>query len=140
METRRILMTAAVKQAIESHALAASPSECCGLLSGKNEIITCLHPLRNDAPNAESRYYAAPEDLFSAMRRIRESDEMLFGIYHSHPRTPAYPSAADVDMAFYPEAVYFIISLEPGVDMRAYRIDGSSIEGVSIEITNEGGP
>jgi proteasome lid subunit RPN8/RPN11 len=66
------------------------------------------------------------------MRRIREAGRTLLGIYHSHPRAQAYPSTADVEMAFYPEAVYFIISLEPCIDLRAFRIENSRIESVAV--------
>jgi [CysO sulfur-carrier protein]-S-L-cysteine hydrolase len=132
---RLIRITEAARLAIQSHALRARPAECCGLLSGRDRLITDLHPLRNESDNPESRYFASPEDLFAAMRRIRESNQSLLGIYHSHPRTPAYPSASDVGMAFYPEAVYFIISLEPSIDVRAFRIEGSQVEDVSIVIS-----
>jgi proteasome lid subunit RPN8/RPN11 len=99
-----------------------------------NGVITEAHPLRNDADRPETRYFASPEDLFSAMRRIREAGRVLLGIYHSHPRGQPYPSAADVEMAFYPEAVYFIISLEPRIDLRAFRIGNSKIESVAVTV------
>ena len=124
----------AVRIAIERHALHARPSECCGLLSGTDGLITQAHPLRNDADRPETRYFASPEDLFSAMRKIREAGQLLLGIYHSHPRAQAYPSAADVEMAFYPEAVYFIISLEPSIELRAFRIENSRIEAVNVAV------
>ena len=127
-----ISITQAVRNGIESHALCSRPAECCGLLSGRRGLITNLHPLPNDADTPESRYFASREDLFTAMRRIREAGHELLGIYHSHPRTPAYPSTSDVEMAFYPEAFYFIISLEPRVEMRAFKIEGSKIDGVDI--------
>jgi proteasome lid subunit RPN8/RPN11 len=129
-----ISITEAVKNGIESHALHSRPAECCGLLSGRRGLITELHPLPNDADTPESRYFASPEDLFTSMRRIREAGNELLGIYHSHPRTPAYPSTSDVEMAFYPEAFYFIISLEPRVEMRAFRIEGSKIDSVDIQV------
>jgi [CysO sulfur-carrier protein]-S-L-cysteine hydrolase len=131
---RIIRITEMVRHAMQDHALRARPSECCGLLSGRGAVVTSLHPLRNEADTPETRYFASPEDLFAAMRRIREADQVLMGIYHSHPRTPAYPSASDVGMAFYPEAVYFIISLEPRIDLRAFRIEGTNIEDVSVVI------
>ncbi|HEX8185019.1 MAG TPA: M67 family metallopeptidase [Blastocatellia bacterium] len=134
MSDRSIQITCTVKGAIEAQARRAHPAECCGLLSGNNGVITNIHPLRNDADRPETRYFATPEDLFAAMRRIRESNQRLLGIYHSHPRTPAYPSVSDVEMAFYPEALYFIISLEPSIDLRAFRIEGSRIEEVEISI------
>jgi proteasome lid subunit RPN8/RPN11 len=108
------------------------------LLSGTGSFITDLHPLPNGADRPETRYFATPADLFAAMRRIRGANQSLLGIYHSHPRSPAYPSASDVEMAFYPEAVYFIISLEPRIDLRAFKIESSRIEDVEISIIEAG--
>lgn len=129
---RTIRITQSVRLAIEEHAFKSRPAECCGLLSGRDSVITEIHPLRNDAEKPETRYFATPEELFAAMRRIRESGQALLGVYHSHPRTPAYPSQSDVEMAFYPEAFYFIISLEPSVELRAFKIEDSKIEDVGI--------
>ena len=134
MMNRLVHITDAVKQGIEAHARRALPTECCGLLSGNNGVITDLHPLRNDADKPETRYFATPEDLFAAMRRIRDAEQRLLGIYHSHPRSPAYPSVSDVEMAFYPEAFYFIISMEPRIDLRAFKIEGAQIEDIQIVI------
>jgi proteasome lid subunit RPN8/RPN11 len=127
-----VQITDSIAASIEDHARREHPSECCGLLSGANGLITDIHPLRNDADKPETRYFATPEQLFAAMRRIREAGQALLGVYHSHPRTQAYPSASDVEMAFYPEAFYFIISLEPQVELRAFRIEDSRIEDVAI--------
>jgi proteasome lid subunit RPN8/RPN11 len=136
LSARLVQITDAIAAAIEEHARRVHPSECCGLLSGSNGLITDIHQLRNGADKPETRYFATPEELFAAMRRIRESGQALLGVYHSHPRTPAYPSSSDVEMAFYPEAFYFIISLEPSVELRAFRIEDSKIEDVEI-VTNQ---
>ncbi|MCI0486520.1 MAG: M67 family metallopeptidase [Blastocatellia bacterium] len=137
MSGRFIEITGRVKAAMEEEAERARPRECCGLLSGKDRVITDFHPLRNEAAEPETRYFASPEDLFAAMQRIREAGQALLGIYHSHPRTPAYPSLSDVEMAFYPEAIYFIISLEPRTHLRAFRIEGSRIEDVRISLISD---
>lgn len=133
-----VLITQSVRSEIERHAIESRPTECCGLLSGANGVISELHRLRNDAERPEVRYSASPEDLFSATRKIREIGHSLLGIYHSHPRTAAYPSLSDVEMAFYPDAVYFIISLEPLVELKAFRIRDSSIEDVEISLISNG--
>jgi proteasome lid subunit RPN8/RPN11 len=68
--------------------------------------------LTNQAKDPLVAYTAAPEDLFTAQRAMRERGETLFGIYHSHPRSAdPYPSATDVELAYYPEASYLIIGL-----------------------------
>ncbi|HZM88518.1 MAG TPA: M67 family metallopeptidase [Blastocatellia bacterium] len=135
MNENHVQITTMIAAAIADHARREHPAECCGLLSGSNGLITDIHQLRNDADKPQTRYFATPEELFAAMRRIRESGQSLLGVYHSHPRTPAYPSASDVEMAFYPEAFYFIISLEPVIELRAFKIEDSRIEDVQVSIT-----
>jgi proteasome lid subunit RPN8/RPN11 len=58
-------------------------------------------------------------------------------IYHSHTRSPAYPSQTDVNLAFYPDALYVIVSVvdpdEP--EVKAFRIADRKIEEVPLEIT-----
>ena len=108
-----------------AHAREAAPEECCGLVGGKGGAAVSVYPLRNVAADALVAYEAAPEELFAAQRRMRERGEELFGIYHSHPRArDPVPSPADVKLAFYPSAVYFIIGFDGagrGV-LRAFRI------------------
>jgi proteasome lid subunit RPN8/RPN11 len=102
----------------------AAPTECCGLIGGDGEHARSLYPLRNVAVNAHIAYEAAPEELFAAQRQMRDRGEQLLGIYHSHPRSsePA-PSETDVRLAYYPQAVYFIIGLAGQRPvMRAFRI------------------
>jgi proteasome lid subunit RPN8/RPN11 len=80
--------------------------------------------MRNVAPNAFISYEVAPEDLFAAQRQMRERGEELIAIYHSHPRSAdPTPSETDVRLAFYPQAVYFIVGLAgPQPVIRAFRI------------------
>jgi proteasome lid subunit RPN8/RPN11 len=108
-----------------AHARRVAPEECCGLLGGRGRVAASVYPLRNVAGDPLTAYEAAPEELFAAQRRMRAAGEGLIGIYHSHPRArdPA-PSQADVRLAFYPSAVYFIIGFDGdgrGV-LRAFRI------------------
>ena len=108
-----------------AHARECAPEECCGLVGGRGGAASSVYRLRNVARDAHSAYEAAPEELFAAQREMRARGEELVGIYHSHPRAhePA-PSAADVRLAFYPSAVYFIIGFThegEGV-LRAFRI------------------
>ena len=109
---------------ILAHAAAAKPNECCGLIGGQDNQACSTYPMQNVAQNPELAYEAAPEDLFAAQREMRERGEELLGIYHSHPRSarPA-PSETDVRLAYYPQAVYFIVGFDNAQPvMRAFRI------------------
>ena len=110
---------------MSAHARGRAPEECCGLLGGEGNRGANVYPLRNVAPRPEVAYEAAPEELFEAQRRMRARGETLVGVYHSHPRSPdPEPSRTDVRLAFYPEAIYFIIGFdeEGGCVLRAFRI------------------
>jgi proteasome lid subunit RPN8/RPN11 len=109
---------------IVTYAKQADPAECCGLIGGADCSVTSIYPLHNVAGDPNVAYEAAPEDLFAAQRQMRDRGEELLAIYHSHPRSaePA-PSETDVRLAYYPQAVYFIIGLAgPQPVARAFRI------------------
>jgi proteasome lid subunit RPN8/RPN11 len=110
------------------------PRECCGLLGGRDSQAISCYPLQNKSPQPETRYFAAPEDLFAAMRSMRCGSEELIGIYHSHPNGSAYPSKTDLELAFYPQAVYLIIALDPQAEVRAFRIDGREAAEIEIDL------
>jgi proteasome lid subunit RPN8/RPN11 len=86
--------------------------------------VTSIYPLLNVAADPNVSYEAAPEDLFAAQRQMRDRGEELLAIYHSHPRSDApEPSETDVRLAYYPQAVYFIIGLAGSQPVaRAFRI------------------
>lgn len=115
---------------IVDHARAEVPNECCGLLAGKDG--TVLHLYRCDsAEKSPYRYYLDPKDQIRIMRELDDKGWDLIGIYHSHTHSEAYPSKTDVELAFYPEAFYFIVSLEnpEAPVIRAFRIiDGGIAE------------
>jgi len=60
---------------------------------------------------SSSSYLMDPEEQYQVFQQIEREKLELLAIYHSHPFTPSYPSAKDIDLAFYPEALMMIISL-----------------------------
>jgi len=128
-----------IVNAIEQHARQAAPAECCGLLGGKGNVVLSIYPLRNTAEMPETRYFAELMDVFAAFKEMRGRGEQLLGIYHSHPHSAAHPSEIDIRQAYYPEAVYFIMSLEPHVELRAYRIISGQVEEVAYEMSEDDG-
>jgi proteasome lid subunit RPN8/RPN11 len=127
--------------AIVSHAIETSPQECCGLIGGIDFLSHSIYKVNNVAANPLSTYEAAPEELFSAQKTMRERGEQLLAIYHSHPRaTEPIPSETDVRLAYYPAALYLIIGLagaEPTV--RAFHISeqAQTWKQVEYEIADE---
>ncbi len=120
-----ITLQSSHRDQIFAYAREADPAECCGLIGGTEDgRAKSIYSLRNVAADKIVSYEAAPEGLFAAQRQMRERGEELLAIYHSHPRSaePA-PSETDVRLAYYPQAVYFIIGLAgPQPVIRAFRI------------------
>jgi proteasome lid subunit RPN8/RPN11 len=113
---------------IIDHARAEAPNECCGLLAGENGTILQLYRC-DSAEKSAYRYYLDPKDQLRVMRELDEKGWELLGIYHSHTHTEAYPSKTDVELAFYPDALYFIVSLEKPSEpvIRVFRINDGNI-------------
>ena len=107
-----------------AHARASEPDECCGLVGGSGGEALSVYRLRNVARDPLAAYEAAPQELFDAQRMMRERGEALVAIYHSHPRVAdPVPSDSDVRLAYYPEAVHFIVGLANGEPtLRAFRL------------------
>ena len=99
-----------IVEEIEKHAREAYPRECCGMLAGRENVITKLFKTKNIAKSADE-YELEPQDQVEAFEEIDRVSLKLIGVYHSHPDHPCYPSALDIRQAFYPGTAYFIISL-----------------------------
>jgi len=105
------------------HADNALPEEACGIIAGKGERVDRIYPMTNTDKSART-FFMNSEEQLKVMKDIRNSGIVMIGIYHSHPQTEAYPSAHDVELAYYPEASYVIISLRDrnNPDVRSFKI------------------
>lgn len=118
------------------HAQSAPEREVCGLLSARDGVPHRAYPVDNVADTPDRLFAMDPQGQIDAMRRMREADEALFAIYHSHPHAPAAPSPTDLRDAAYPDAVYLIVSLdtEGVLQMRGFRLRGDAVEDVELEV------
>jgi proteasome lid subunit RPN8/RPN11 len=110
---------------IVAHAREDAPAECCGILLGTASEIAEAARTKNVADDPGSRFVIDPKDHIDGRRRARARGLEVVGFYHSHPRSPALPSATDRAEAAYPGHVYLIVSLaaEPP-DVAAFQFDG----------------
>jgi proteasome lid subunit RPN8/RPN11 len=111
------------------HALAERPHECCGLLGGKDGVITRQFQATNIAENKNVRYEVDGAEVIRILHEIEAAEIEHLGIYHSHPRSEGYPSATDRRLAAY-DVVYFVVGLSGGVSPRigAFRIHKDDID------------
>ncbi len=105
--------------------------ESCGLLAGRDGVITQAFPAENVAGDPAKNYEIAPKEIVRLLRECRAAGLEFLGIYHSHPNGENAPSARDIELAYYSDAAYFIISPRPDAEqpVRAFSIrDGRATE------------
>ncbi|MEO7664429.1 MAG: M67 family metallopeptidase [Candidatus Limnocylindrales bacterium] len=137
-----VLLPAAIRDAIVAHARAEDPNEACGLIIGDRPAAEggrALRwaPARNRAASP-FRYEIDPDDLLRLTIETDDAEEAFWGIVHSHTHSPAVPSPTDLRLAFYPEALYVLVSLDAAEadratgaeSVRAWRI----VDGVADEV------
>ncbi len=141
-------LPAAIRAAIVDHARAEVPNEACGVIIGDRPAADDGRairwvPTRNLAASP-FRYEIDPDELLRLTIETDASDQVFWAIVHSHTHTPAVPSPTDLRLAFYPDALYLLVSLDPAEadpvtgaeSIRAWRIlDGQAHE---VEITLAG--
>jgi [CysO sulfur-carrier protein]-S-L-cysteine hydrolase len=130
-------LEAGLVEALVVHARAEDPNEACGLIIGDRPAADGGSALRFEALRNRAaspyRYEIDPNDLLRLTIETDDADEVFWAIVHSHVRSPAYPSPTDVGLAFYPDALYTIVSLaddEPALG--AFRIVDGEIHRVEI--------
>ena len=111
-----------------------APNECCGLVGGVNGDAKSLYPATNSEASP-LRYNLDPQDQFRIMQEIDEVGEELAAIYHSHTKSPAYPSQTDINLAAYPGVVYLIVSLAAGEEpLRGFEIEDGEVREVKLTV------
>jgi proteasome lid subunit RPN8/RPN11 len=123
-----------MRAAIIGHAMQEAPRECCGIIAGRDGVPMQLYETRNVA--AGNRFYEIdPAQLIDLeFQELPAQGTEIVAIYHSHPESPAYPSATDVELAFWPDAVFLICSLadRDRPEIRGFRIRDGAIDEVAL--------
>jgi len=95
-----------------AHAREDLPNECCGMVGGTGEEASVVVPVVNSAASP-LRFEMDPQGQYNALKAIEDDGTEMLAIYHSHTKSPAYPSQTDVNQAVnWPDAVYLIVSLQ----------------------------
>ena len=125
---RGLRLSAALQEQMLAHCRSRYPKEACGLLAGKDGVVTQVYPMRNieDSPIG---YAMDPREQLQVDKQMRPQQQQLLGIYHSHTASAAYPSSVDVKLALSPDISYVLVSLtdQTQPELKSYRIDGQTI-------------
>ncbi len=109
-----LVLPQALRDQIAREALAADPSECCGLIEGtyhegEVQAIAC-HPAANLAATRD-RFEIDPACHIALLRALRGTGREIVGCYHSHPNGRPEPSARDLENAA-DEGFLWLIAVE----------------------------
>src|SRR5437016_5536971 len=124
---------------MQRHLEASYPNEGCGVMLGRDGIVTevvSADNQRNDS--ARNRYLIDPLVYLKIEREADKRGLQVLGIYHSHPDVAARPSQFDLDHAW-PIFSYLIVSVCQGkaVESNSWllREDRSQFDQEPVEVT-----
>lgn len=128
------LITREIIAAMVAHARQGAPIEVCGYLASRDGVVCHHFPMTNTDQEAE-HFAMDPKEQFTVVRNARELGLRVCAVYHSHPVTPARPSAEDIRLAFDPTISYVIVSLAGDeATVRSFRIQKGDVQLEPIEI------
>jgi [CysO sulfur-carrier protein]-S-L-cysteine hydrolase len=119
---------------IVAHARSEAPNECCGMIASRDGEAVKVYRATNAAASP-LRYEIDGAEQYGIQMQIEDSGLDLGAIYHSHTRTEPYPSQTDINLAFYPDALYLIVGLageEP--EVRAFTIREGQVGDAQLEV------
>lgn len=124
--TRHVGIRKAAFDAVVEQAREAAPAECCGMLLGSRGSIVEAAAARNLSPDA-NRFLVDPVDHIRVRREGRARGLDVIGFYHSHPHSPAVPSATDLAEAAYPDHLSLIVCPTEPPEVRLFELrDGAT--------------
>ena len=123
---------------ILAHAQQNPKVEVCGLIGNSTgnsgSVEKNYYSIDNVANNPGSHFLMDAPQQIKAMKQMREKQQKLFAIVHSHPTADAKPSQLDIKENTHKNVFYIIISLSTkGVlEMRAYIQQEDSMEEIEL--------
>jgi proteasome lid subunit RPN8/RPN11 len=101
------------------------------MIAARDGEAVAVHRATNAAASP-LRYEIEGREQYRIQTAIEDAGHELGAIYHSHTRSAPEPSQTDINLAFYPEALYVIVGVSGDHDdVRAWNIvDGKVTEAV----------
>lgn len=121
-----------------AQAKAEAPIEACGILAGNNNRIKRLYKMTN-TDKRNDHFMMEPTEQFKVVKDIRTAGLEMLAIYHSHPETPARPSAEDNRLALTSDVTYIIVSLQNGDHpaVKGFLMENGRVTEVPVKIVEQ---
>ena len=112
-----------------------APLEACGILAGTDNRVQRLYTMTNTDQSID-HFMMTPEEQFAVMKDTRAKGLEVLAIYHSHPSSPARPSAEDIRLALTDGVLHVVLSLQKDAepDIRAFNIDDGVVSESKLRI------
>ncbi len=125
---------------ILAHAQKNPATEVCGLVGYNRIDKKDYYTIDNISKNPSCRFLMDAPQQIKAMKDMREKQQELFAIVHSHPQASAVPSPLDIEENDYKDVFYIIVSLntEGVLEMRGYTQDKDSMQEVDLILEDAG--
>jgi proteasome lid subunit RPN8/RPN11 len=128
-------------RAIVGHCYDGLPNEACGVFAGHlrgdgtpDGKVDAVY-LTDNSDQSALTYTVDSKGMLRALRDAEGRGLELFGVFHSHTHTDAFPSPTDVAKAPDPTWIYAIVSLKHDAPvLRAYRIVDGTVAEVAVEL------
>ncbi len=121
---------------IVEHGRLEAPLEACGYLAEENGVVSRHFELTN-TDQSQEHYSMDPTEQFATVKECRSLGLAIRAVYHSHPETPARPSAEDIKLAYDPSLSYVIVSLAgPAPTVKSFIIKKGEVQLEPLEIIN----
>lgn len=119
-----------------AQARAEAPVEACGILAGNDGKVRKLYAMTN-ADAAADHFMMEPAEQFAVVKEMRADGVEMLAVYHSHPESPARPSAEDIRLALTPGVVYVILSLQDSDHpvVKGFTIESGDVAEVPVDVT-----
>lgn len=129
-----MVIGAELHEQLVAHARADAPNECCGMIASSSGVATRVYRAQNAAASP-LRYEMDGLEQYRIQSEIEQHGWDLGAIYHSHTRSAPYPSQTDINLAFYPDALYVIVGVaEPEAQVRAYQIVDGAVQEAELSV------
>ena len=136
IEPEPVRISPAIYRQILDHCVEELPLECCGVLGGIGRTATSIYRFTNILAS-ERRYSADPIEILRSNQDLRGRGEEFVAIYHSHPKSKAFPSRTDLELNGYgdlPQIIVGLVSDPP--EIRAWRYDVDSYAEIRLIVTD----
>ena len=132
---------ATLAEEIIAHARKDTPNECCGIMAGKDGVVSKIYRTTNiDA--SPVKYTIDPQQMAQAFQEADKAGLDVLGFYHSHTATEAFPSVTDTRLAPPSDIFdyqYVIVSLQKPQQpvLRCFRIVDRKASETNLEVVRE---